>query len=81
MIHWSALPLDPRLSLFSDGRHFWCVQQEVAWKRVKQLAEEDVQVTVHVLSLNKGGLMVALHGLQGFVPISHLPAGAVSQLL
>jgi small subunit ribosomal protein S1 len=56
------------------------IEQEVAWKRVKQLAEEDVQVTVLVQSLNKGGLMVALHGLQGFVPISHLPAGAAQNL-
>ncbi|MGC9394681.1 MAG: S1 RNA-binding domain-containing protein [Anaerolineae bacterium] len=47
-------------------------QQE--WMQVKALQESQEIVEVEVLEVNRGGLIVALGGLRGFVPNSHLVA-------
>nr|YP_009346775.1 30S ribosomal protein S1 [Gracilaria firma]APR74310.1 30S ribosomal protein S1 [Gracilaria firma] len=45
-----------------------------AWKRIKQLELEDIILDVPILSINKGGILTALEGLQSFIPRSHLIA-------
>ena len=47
-------------------------QQE--WMRVKALQESQEIIEVEVLEVNRGGLIAAVGGLQGFVPNSHLIA-------
>ena len=42
------------------------------WQRVRQMQEEDVTVMGKVASVNRGGLLVDLENLRGFVPTSHL---------
>nr|YP_009295588.1 30S ribosomal protein S1 [Mastocarpus papillatus]AOL58072.1 30S ribosomal protein S1 [Mastocarpus papillatus] len=43
-----------------------------AWKRIKQIETEDIILNIKVIKINKGGLIVNLEGLQGFVPKSHV---------
>lgn len=43
-----------------------------AWKRIKQLANEDIILEPRVEGFNKGGIIVLIEGLQGFIPNSHL---------
>nr|YP_009293744.1 ribosomal protein S1 [Rhodymenia pseudopalmata]AOM64426.1 ribosomal protein S1 [Rhodymenia pseudopalmata] len=42
------------------------------WKRIKQLEEEDIIVEADVYKVNKGGILIKLEGLIGFIPQSHL---------
>jgi small subunit ribosomal protein S1 len=48
------------------------MQIEIAWKRVNQLHAEDVTIYGEVVSTNRGGLLVEVEGLRGFVPSSQL---------
>eukprot|EP00242_Pyramimonas_sp_CCMP2087_P015835 CAMPEP_0198211368 /NCGR_PEP_ID=MMETSP1445-20131203/23420_1 /TAXON_ID=36898 /ORGANISM="Pyramimonas sp., Strain CCMP2087" /LENGTH=383 /DNA_ID=CAMNT_0043885613 /DNA_START=83 /DNA_END=1234 /DNA_ORIENTATION=- len=48
------------------------MQIEIAWKRVNQLQAEDVTIYGTVVSTNRGGLLVEVEGLRGFVPSSQL---------
>mmetsp|Transcript_14545 Transcript_14545/g.31160 ORF Transcript_14545/g.31160 Transcript_14545/m.31160 type:complete len:384 (-) Transcript_14545:249-1400(-) len=48
------------------------MQIEIAWKRVNQLHQEDVTVYGTVVSTNRGGLLVEVEGLRGFLPASQL---------
>eukprot|EP00355_Strombidium_rassoulzadegani_P003894 CAMPEP_0168628376 /NCGR_PEP_ID=MMETSP0449_2-20121227/11811_1 /TAXON_ID=1082188 /ORGANISM="Strombidium rassoulzadegani, Strain ras09" /LENGTH=359 /DNA_ID=CAMNT_0008670791 /DNA_START=42 /DNA_END=1122 /DNA_ORIENTATION=- len=48
------------------------LELSVAWQRVRQLQEEDVTVMGKVLSLNRGGLLVNVEHIKGFVPTSQL---------
>lgn len=43
-----------------------------AWKRIKQIENEDIILKINVIGINKGGLIINLEGLQGFIPNSHL---------
>lgn len=49
------------------------IEEEICWKRVAQLQEENVTVIGKVVSINKGGLMVEVENLRGFVPMSQIP--------
>lgn len=42
------------------------------WQRIRQMQEEDVTVVGKVASVNRGGLLVDVENLRGFVPTSHL---------
>ncbi len=42
------------------------------WEEVAQLQESGKSLQVSVVAVNKGGVTVDLHGLQGFIPRSHL---------
>lgn len=42
-----------------------------AWKRIKQLYLEDVLFQLKIQYLNRGGIIVSLEGLQGFIPNSY----------
>ena len=55
------------------------LQEELCWRRMQQLQEENITVMGHVVGINKGGLMVDVFDLRGFMPMSHVPA--VSKLL
>lgn len=56
-----------------------CLQEELCWRRMQQLQEENITVMGHVVGINKGGLMVDVFDLRGFMPMSHVPS--VSKLL
>jgi small subunit ribosomal protein S1 len=49
------------------------------WEAARQLYESDETIELEVTGYNRGGLLVAFNGLQGFVPSSHL-LGISSQL-
>jgi small subunit ribosomal protein S1 len=44
----------------------------VDWQRVQEMYEQDEVVGLLVHGYNRGGLLVSDHGIQGFVPVSHL---------
>lgn len=48
-------------------------EEAICWKRVHQMQEEDITVTGKVVQVNKGGVMVEVEHLRGFVPLSQLP--------
>ncbi len=43
-----------------------------AWERVRQLQVEDVTVHSSVFATNRGGALVRIEGLRGFIPGSHI---------
>ncbi len=43
-----------------------------AWNNVRKWMQDNMTIKAKVLSANKGGLMVQLEGLAGFVPVSQL---------
>jgi len=42
------------------------------WERIKQLQLEDIVLDLEIKSLNKGGVLVDIEEIQGFIPNSHL---------
>jgi hypothetical protein len=62
-----------RGKLEAHGGTTGCVWQlAMAWKRVLQYQAEDATVYGEVVSVNRGGLLVDVEGLRGFVPLSHV---------
>jgi len=47
-------------------------QMTTAWQRIKELKESDSVMTTSILNINKGGLIVQVEGVQGFLPLSQL---------
>ena len=47
-------------------------QVEIDWGLVNQLFSQDQIVNLKVYDCNRGGLLVAGNGIQGFVPLSHI---------
>ena len=45
-----------------------------AWERVRQLQQEDATVRSNVFATNRGGALVKIEGLRGFIPGSHISA-------
>ncbi|AFY69071.1 SSU ribosomal protein S1P [Thalassoporum mexicanum PCC 7367] len=43
-----------------------------AWERVRQLQEEDATVRSLIFATNRGGALVRIEGLRGFIPGSHI---------
>ncbi|MBC6455021.1 MAG: S1 RNA-binding domain-containing protein [Hormoscilla sp. SP5CHS1] len=43
-----------------------------AWERVRQLQTEDATVRAQVFATNRGGALVRIEGLRGFIPGSHI---------
>ena len=43
-----------------------------AWERVRQLQQEDATVRSQVFATNRGGALVRIEGLRGFIPGSHI---------
>ena len=54
-------------------------QEQMAWSSVEDLLEEDEIIESEILGYNKGGLIVGVHGLRGFVPASQISAIRRSQ--
>jgi small subunit ribosomal protein S1 len=43
-----------------------------AWERVRQLQSEDATVRSNIFATNRGGALVRIEGLRGFIPGSHI---------
>ncbi|MCS7225795.1 MAG: 30S ribosomal protein S1 [Gloeomargarita sp. SKYB31] len=43
-----------------------------SWERVRQLQREDATVRATVFAINRGGALVRIEGLRGFIPGSHI---------
>nr|YP_010902568.1 ribosomal protein S1 [Hypnea nidifica]WCH54423.1 ribosomal protein S1 [Hypnea nidifica] len=43
-----------------------------AWKRIKQIENEDIILNLKICYQNRGGIITILEGIQGFIPNSHL---------
>ena len=50
------------------------LQEELCWRRIQQLQEENITVTGHIVGINRGGLMVDVLDVRGFMPMSHVPS-------
>ena len=50
-----------------------------AWERVRQLQTEDATVRSDVFATNRGGALVRVEGLRGFIPGSHISARAAKE--
>jgi len=56
-------------TLFVSAR---LIESSLAWKRVMQLYEKNTVVEVRIKHVSRGGAIVELENLQGFIPKSHL---------
>ncbi len=54
-------------------------QEQISWETVEKLIESDTVVDSKVIGFNKGGLIVGVEGLRGFVPSSQISALRRSQ--
>ncbi len=48
--------------------------REQAWNDLAKKRDERVPITIRILDANKGGLMVEVNGITGFMPVSQLTA-------
>ena len=54
-------------------------QEQISWETVEKLIEGETVIDSKVIGFNKGGLIVAVEGLRGFVPSSQISALRRSQ--
>ncbi len=54
-------------------------QEQISWENVEKLLEGDNVVDSKIIGFNKGGLIVGVEGLRGFVPSSQISAMRRSQ--
>ena len=54
-------------------------QEQMSWENVEKLLESDNSVDSKIIGFNKGGLIVGVEGLRGFVPSSQISALRRSQ--
>jgi len=47
-------------------------QKTTAWQRIAEIKESGQTITTPVVNINKGGLIVEIEGIQGFLPLSQL---------
>nr|QUE29648.1 ribosomal protein S1 [Erythrotrichia foliiformis] len=62
------------IKVTSDGRVIVSIkrlQNIQSWERIKQLYSEDITVLGKINKQNKGGILVDIEGIPGFVPNSH----------
>lgn len=52
-----------------------------AWKRIKQIENEDIIIEPTAEGFNKGGVITTVEGIQGFIPNSHLVIDAKKSAL
>lgn len=57
------------------------VASAYSWKKLEELKEEDAVVEAEVTSTVKGGILVDVLGLRGFVPTSHVRAKDIEGLV
>jgi small subunit ribosomal protein S1 len=56
-------------------------QEQMAWESVEELMDSDDIIESKILGYNKGGLIVGVHGLRGFVPASQISVLRRSQAI
>jgi small subunit ribosomal protein S1 len=57
----------------NETREFFILTEYMrAWERVRQLQAEDATVRSQVFATNRGGALVRIEGLRGFIPGSHI---------
>jgi len=49
-------------------------QMTTAWQDIKEKKEKGEVITTRIININKGGLIVEVSGVQGFLPLSQLSA-------
>ena len=49
-------------------------QEQISWENVEKMLEEDRTYDSQIVGFNKGGLIVLVGGLRGFVPSSQISA-------
>jgi len=54
-------------------------QEQISWENVEKLVSGDEVIDSKIIGFNKGGLIVAVEGLRGFVPSSQISAMRRSQ--
>jgi small subunit ribosomal protein S1 len=54
-------------------------QEQISWENVEKLISSDTVIDSKVIGFNKGGLIVGVEGLRGFVPSSQISALRRSQ--
>jgi small subunit ribosomal protein S1 len=47
-------------------------QLTTAWQRIRELRDDGIVIKTPILNINKGGLIVNVEGVQGFLPLSQL---------
>lgn len=47
-------------------------QMTTAWQRVKELKDKGEVISTPITNINKGGLIIEIEGIQGFLPLSQL---------
>lgn len=47
-------------------------QMTTAWQRIKEHKDKSEVITTTIININKGGLIVEIEGVQGFLPLSQL---------
>ncbi|XP_077218742.1 small ribosomal subunit protein bS1c-like [Tasmannia lanceolata] len=57
------------------------IQYDLAWERCRQLQGEDVVVKGKIVGANKGGVVVVVEGLRGFVPFSQISTKSAAEEL
>lgn len=58
-----------------DGELWVSLKQQeyaLAWHRIRQLSQEDIKVQGEVVAANRGGLIVSVDHVRGFMPGSHM---------
>nr|YP_009315639.1 Ribosomal protein S1 [Liagora brachyclada]SCW24297.1 Ribosomal protein S1 [Liagora brachyclada] len=43
-----------------------------SWERLKQIKSEDIAIQAYIKGINRGGALVEIENIQGFIPNSHL---------
>ena len=43
-----------------------------SWERLKQIKHEDITIQAYIKGINRGGVLVEIENIQGFIPNSHL---------
>ena len=65
-------PATQGCGVIESARRSRPLQYEAAWQRARQLQAEDVTVLGTVCAVNRGGVLVEVEHLRGFIPTSHL---------
>ena len=55
------------------------IEYQRAWERVRQLQKEDATIYSEVFATNRGGALVRVEGLRGFIPGSHISARKIKE--
>lgn len=42
------------------------------WKRIRQIKDSQIIFNLPIININKGGIIVCIEGIQGFIPNSHI---------